>query len=177
MNDFYLDTAKTLVQAAPHIFFDDTFALKGGTAINLFFRDMPRLSVDLDLVLRDHTLPWKQARKCIDGALAESRQRLEAAGFKVAPGGKDGEDAKLQLFRDKILVKVEVNYVMRGTVNPVRVMPLSDVASDKLMGEIDVPVVSIEDVYGGKLAAALVKRRFHFVMSGSGSAMSISART
>ena len=34
MNDFYLDTAKTLVRAAPHIFFDDTFALKGGTAIN-----------------------------------------------------------------------------------------------------------------------------------------------
>jgi predicted nucleotidyltransferase component of viral defense system len=155
MNDFYLDTAKMLVQAAPHIFFDDTFALKGGTAINLFFREMPRLSVDLDLVLRDHTLPWKQARKCIDGALAQSRQRLEAAGFKVAPGGKDGEDAKLHLSRAKILVKVEVNYVMRGTVNPVLVKPLTDVASDKLMGEIDVPVVSIEDVYGGKLAAAL----------------------
>ena len=47
MNQTYLDTAKALVAAAPHVFFDDTFALKGGTAINLFFRDMPRLSVDL----------------------------------------------------------------------------------------------------------------------------------
>jgi Nucleotidyl transferase AbiEii toxin, Type IV TA system len=40
---------------------DDTFALKGGTAINLFVRDMPRLSVDLDLVFPDHMLPRKQA--------------------------------------------------------------------------------------------------------------------
>lgn len=31
----------------PQVFVDDTFALKGGTAINLFVRDMPRLSVDL----------------------------------------------------------------------------------------------------------------------------------
>lgn len=155
MNQFYLDTARTLVQAAPHIFFDDTFALKGGTAINLFFRDMPRLSVDLDLVLVDHTLPWKDARKCIDGALAESRKRLEAAGFKVAPGDKRGDDAKLQLSRDKILVKVEANYVMRGTVNPPAMRSLTDAASDKLQGEIEIPVVSLEDVYGGKLAAAL----------------------
>lgn len=43
------------------MFVDDTFALKGGTAINLFVRDMPRLSVDLDLVFPDHTLPREQA--------------------------------------------------------------------------------------------------------------------
>jgi hypothetical protein len=32
MNQTYLDTAKALVAAAPPVFFDDTFALKGGTA-------------------------------------------------------------------------------------------------------------------------------------------------
>lgn len=50
MNAVYLDTARLLTQVAPLVFVDDTFALKGGTAINLFIRDMPRLSVDLDLV-------------------------------------------------------------------------------------------------------------------------------
>ena len=40
---------------------EQRFALKGGTAINLFVRDMPRLSVDLDLVFPDHTLPREQA--------------------------------------------------------------------------------------------------------------------
>jgi hypothetical protein len=50
MNEVYLDAARLLTQVAPLVFVDDTFALKGGTAINLFIRDMPRLSVDLDLV-------------------------------------------------------------------------------------------------------------------------------
>lgn len=42
MNQTYLDTARLLTQVAPLVFVDDTFALKGGTAINLFARDMPR---------------------------------------------------------------------------------------------------------------------------------------
>jgi predicted nucleotidyltransferase component of viral defense system len=37
--------------------------VKGGTAINLFVRDMPRLSVDLDLVFPDHTLTREEALK------------------------------------------------------------------------------------------------------------------
>ncbi len=45
MNTFYLETARLMAQVAPLVFVDDTFALKGGTAINLFVRDMPRLSV------------------------------------------------------------------------------------------------------------------------------------
>jgi len=130
MNQTYLDTAKALVAAAPHVFFDDTFALKGGTAINLFFRDMPRLSVDLDLVLPDHTLPWAAARKRIDSTLAESRKRLQAAGFQVAAAaGNNGQETRLQLTRGNVLVKVEVNFVMRDcfdavTPNAAKVMHL-----------------------------------------------------
>ena len=55
MNQLYLDSARLLTRVAPLVLVDDTFALKGGTAINLFVRDMPRLSVDLDLVFRDHS--------------------------------------------------------------------------------------------------------------------------
>ena len=45
LNQIYLDTARLLTQVAPPVFADGVFALKGGTAINLFLRDMPRLSV------------------------------------------------------------------------------------------------------------------------------------
>jgi hypothetical protein len=41
MNQIYLDTARLLTHVAPLVLVDDTFALKGGTAINLFIRDMP----------------------------------------------------------------------------------------------------------------------------------------
>lgn len=69
MNPIYLDTARLLTQVAPQVSVDDTFALKGGTAINRFVRDMPRLSVDLDLVFRDHTLPRAQALARINDAV------------------------------------------------------------------------------------------------------------
>ena len=49
MHDRYIDQVRLLVQVLPHIAKEQAFALKGGTAINLFYRDMPRLSVDIDL--------------------------------------------------------------------------------------------------------------------------------
>lgn len=48
MKKEYLDVVRLLVRVAPVIFAEPGFALKGGTAINLFVRDLPRLSVDLD---------------------------------------------------------------------------------------------------------------------------------
>ena len=77
MNQVYFDTARLMTQVAPLVFADNIFALKGGTAINLFIRDMPRLSVDLDLVFRDHTLPREQALEQITAALRQSAERLK----------------------------------------------------------------------------------------------------
>jgi predicted nucleotidyltransferase component of viral defense system len=57
MNQIYIDIARMMTQVAPFVFANQTFAFKGGTAINLFLRDMPRLSVDLDLVFPDYTVP------------------------------------------------------------------------------------------------------------------------
>lgn len=78
MNQVYLDTARLLTRIAPLVLVDDTFALKGGTGINLFVRDMPRLSVDLDLVLPDHTLPREPALKRINDAIRQSVARLSS---------------------------------------------------------------------------------------------------
>jgi hypothetical protein len=47
--DRYMRQVELLVRALPYIARQDVFALKGATAINLFYRNMPRLSVDIDL--------------------------------------------------------------------------------------------------------------------------------
>jgi hypothetical protein len=155
MNQTYLDTARLLTQVAPLVFVDDTFALKGGTAINLFVRDMPRLSVDLDLVFSDHTLPRDEALARINEAARQAAERLKKQGFQThAPTAAAGE-TKLFVQRGSIQVKVEVNCVMRGSVQPVRRASFTPAARDVLMTDIDIPVVSLEDVYGGKLVAAL----------------------
>ncbi|MGH8856413.1 MAG: nucleotidyl transferase AbiEii/AbiGii toxin family protein [Polaromonas sp.] len=156
MNQTYLDTARLLTQIAPFVFADGTFALKGGTAINLFIRDMPRLSVDLDLVFPDHSLPRDAALTRINDAIRQSAERLNARGFQThALATADAGETKLLVRRGKIEVKVEVNFVMRGTVQPVRTAALTPAARDILLTELEIPVVSLEDVYGGKLVAAM----------------------
>ncbi len=155
MNPVYLDTARLLTRVAPLVFVDDTFALKGGTAINLFVRDMPRLSVDLDLVFTDHTLPREEALERINEHIRQAAERLTRRGFQAhAPVAAAGE-TKLLVRHGSIQVKIEVNFVMRGTVLPVRRASLTPAARDVLMADLEIPVVSLEDVYGGKLVAAL----------------------
>lgn len=50
MNDYYRKQVQLLVRILPLIDTEKCFALEGGTAINLFYRDLPRLSVDIDLL-------------------------------------------------------------------------------------------------------------------------------
>ena len=155
MNPVYIETARLMAQIAPLVFADDTFALKGGTAINLFVRNMPRLSVDLDLVFPDHTLPREQALAHIQQAMREAADRLIRRGFSVYIPETDAIEAKLLVRRGRIEVKVEANFVMRGTVHPVRRASFSAAARNVLLADIDIPVVALEDMYGGKLCAAL----------------------
>jgi predicted nucleotidyltransferase component of viral defense system len=158
VRDAYLATAKALVAAAPHVFWDDTFALKGGTAINLFMRDMPRLSVDLDLVFVDPALLRDAALAKVKATLQQARERLAAAGFVVQEPTSDADETRLLVRRGAVQVKIDVNHVFRGTVWPVAMRGLSPRASDELLAELEIPVASLEDVYGGKLVAALARQ-------------------
>lgn len=119
MNQVYLDSARLLTRVAPLVLVDDTFALKGGTAINLFVRDMPRLSVDLDLVFPDHRLPREQALKRINEAIRQSVARLKKQGFQTqAPVSADAGETKLLVRQGAIEVKIEVNLVQDSFAPP-----------------------------------------------------------
>ena len=156
MNQIYLDTVRLLTQVAPIVFADGVFALKGGTAINLFVRDMPRLSVNLDLVFPDYTLPREEALASINKAIKNASKRLTAREFLTHTiASADVGETKLLVRRGNVELKVEVNFVMRGTVHPVRKAPLSPRASEVLLADLELPVVSLEDMYGGKLVAAM----------------------
>ena len=140
---------------APVVFADDTFALKGGTAINLFYRNMPRLSVDLDLVFCDHACPRGVALNRISQALKDATSRLSGMGFQTRAVTTSVGETKLLVRRGLIEVKVEVNIVMRGTVYPVRVARMVEAARSALLADMEIPLLAMEDVYGGKLVAAL----------------------
>jgi len=74
----YYKQVQLLLQLLPLIAEEDCFALKGGTAINLFVRDLPRLSVDIDLVY----LPMNNRQEALDDitrALTRIAQRIKKA--------------------------------------------------------------------------------------------------
>ena len=60
MDEYYAQTVRLPLRAAPGVFENDIFAMKGGTAINLFVQNMPRLSVDIDVAY----IHWRTPRAC-----------------------------------------------------------------------------------------------------------------
>ena len=138
------------------VFADNVFPLKGGTAVNLFVRDIPRLSVDLDLVFIDYRLERDDALAKFNEAIRRAVDRLKKRGFQTyAATVADAGETKLFVRRDKLEVKVKVNFVLRGTVHPIRTASLTPKARGTLLADLELPVLSLEDLYGGKLVAAL----------------------
>lgn len=156
MNQSYIDTVRMLIDIAPAVFASPRFAMKGGTALNLFIQDMPRLSVDIDVVFTDHALSREDALKAIDADLAALAQTLAARGYAIVrPRKSNGEDVKLLVRNDTTEVKVEVNQIFRGVLMPTRQTPLCASAQDMFTSGLTVSMLDYREVYGGKLAAAM----------------------
>ena len=156
MDKTCVETVRLLIEAAPVIFKTPSFAMKGGTAINLFVQDMPRLSVDIDVVYTDYKTPRAEALTSIAKAMETARSLLTEMGLEAEVSAtKEGEDIKLFVRRDRNQVKIEVNQVFRGTVLPVERLSLGAEARRLFTTEWVAPVLAPPELYGSKLVAAL----------------------
>lgn len=155
-NNPYTRQVELLVQILPFVFQEECFALKGGTAINLFVRDMPRLSVDIDLVyLPDGNR--EQALKAVHDALDRISVTLQGAwpDATVVKSYEQKPDAlRLVISRGDATVKIELSPVLRGTVDAPLAMTVLPAVEDAF-GFAQAKVVSTADLYAGKLCAAL----------------------
>ena len=160
MQQTYIDTVRLLLDAAPEVFRGGVFAMKGGTAINLFVHGMPRLSVDIDLVYPDWSAPRADALRAIADELAAIAERLQRIGLSARTVRAEGlGESKLLVERagrgGDALVKIEANLVFRGTVLPTTRRALSPVVSDMFSAEVSVPMLAVDELYGSKLVAAM----------------------
>jgi len=156
MNREYIDTVRLLLAIAPAVFRSPRFALKGGTALNLFVQDMPRLSVDIDVVFTDYTLDREAALLAIAVDLKGIKSAVTAMGYRAAlPTTKSGDEVKLLIDGNGVRVKVEVNFIFRGTVLPVVQRSLIPTAQEVFTTDITLPVLDTAELYGGKLVAAM----------------------
>ena len=156
MDKEYADTVRLLLTVAPEVFANDIFAMKGGTAINLFVQDMPRLSVDIDVVYRNWRIPREQALAAISAELTAIERRVAPLGVQTRlVRSKDFGDTKLVIENANSQVKIEVNVVFRGTVLPVQSMPLTTKTSDLFGVAFEAPILARDELYASKLVAAL----------------------
>jgi len=160
MTQHYLNITRILIESLPFVFESTCFALKGGTAINFFIQDMPRLSVDIDATFVDRAMPRMDALQKTNDELYLVRERLiqEKIGtVKVDTSGTE-HVAKLYIERSDALVKVEVNPVFRGTMFPIEHHPLTDAALRKFKIPANIPTLAVPEIYGGKLVDAMSRQ-------------------
>jgi len=152
-NPVYKKQVALLLRVLPEAAKEECFALHGGTAINLFVRDLPRLSVDVDLTyvpIEDRETSLSSIRD----ALGQIKGRVE----EVLPGvgiEKRDDMLKLLISHDGAKIKLEVNQIGRGVLAPPQTMPLCDAAQEMFDAFCAVPMVPIGQLYGGKICAAL----------------------
>ncbi len=156
MEKFYVDTVRLMLEVAPEVFASGRVAMKGGTALNFFVQDLPRLSVDIDVVFVPHQTPRDTALAEIANELSALQTRINRRGIRAElASSKTGDETKLFVRRDRIEVKIEINHVFRGTLLPVETRSLTKTASDLFTTALAVPTLAVAELYGSKLVAAM----------------------
>lgn len=158
-NEEYKNQFSLLLKILPCLKGQGKFVVKGGTAINLFYRDFPRISVDIDL-----TYTQIESRENTIENMNRLLGELELSVIKRVPNAKVNKRlsknkdciVKLMVSDEKSIVKIEPNFVLRGTVFDANRLPISKRVTQEFGGFIDeVPVASFNDVFAGKICAAL----------------------
>lgn len=156
MKDSYKKQVALLLRIMPSVYKIKEFAVHGGTAINLFYKNMPRYSVDIDLTYipiesRDTSL------NMINKKLLEIKLNVEKSipGIKV----KHKPDVwKLLCTYGEATVKIEVNGTKRGIIGDTVDMPLCQKARSEFSMGCKARTVSFSQLYGGKITAALSRQ-------------------
>lgn len=156
MNDVYRRQVALLIRIMPLVFRIKDFAVHGGTAINLFYRNLERLSVDIDLTY----IPLKGREESlneINAHLSRLKKEIEQAvsGIKVI---HKPNVWKLECFKDSTKIKLEVNGTKRGLLEPPVAMQLCETARETFHLNCYANIVSWGQLFGGKICAALSRQ-------------------
>ncbi len=154
-DDQYRRQVTLLLRVLPLVAEEDCFALKGGTAINLFIRDMPRLSVDIDLTYLP-VQPRLASLATIDAAMKRISSRIakDIPDSRIAPANAEGAIVRLLARAGGVQVKIEVTPVLRGCVYEPKRRSVSP-SVEATFGFAEINLVSFADLYAGKIVAAL----------------------
>lgn len=156
MNDLYRRQVALLIRVMPLISRIKDFAVHGGTAINLFHRNLPRYSVDIDVTY----IPLEDRNTSLEHINAHLLA-LKSAIERSVPGIRvihKPDVWKLQCSKDGVTIKIEVNGTKRGIIGETEKKQLCDRAKTEFGMNCYANIVSWSQLYGGKIAAALSRQ-------------------
>ena len=156
MNNLYKKQVALLIRIMPSVYRIKDFAVHGGTAINLFHKNMPRYSVDIDLTY----IPIHEREESMKN-INEHLKTLKSNIEKSIPGIKvisKYDVLKLQCTLNGATVKIEVNGTKRGLIGMTEDKMLCDKAQQEFSMACKARTVSYSQLYGGKITAALSRQ-------------------
>ncbi|NQV16706.1 nucleotidyl transferase AbiEii/AbiGii toxin family protein [bacterium] len=154
----YHKQASLLLQVLPYIARESSLALKGGTAINFFIRDLPRLSVDIDLCylpIKPRVESFQNIGDSIDKVTASLALYFPQAEITPRINGREKVQYGFYFRLNDVTIKIETNYVFRGSVFPAMEMELSQSCQSLFNTTVKIQTLTKADLYGGKICAAL----------------------
>lgn len=156
MKAFFERQVELLIKVLDTVLDNPLFVLKGGTAINFFHSNLPRLSVDIDLTyikinsrsdfLNDTNNFW--------AALKTKLLRKHQLNMHLHHT-KEGHPIYMRIASARAEIKVEVNHVLRGTIYPLSQAQICEMAKIRYETKIKTKTLSFEEIYAGKFCAAL----------------------
>ena len=151
VSDRYTSQVELLLHCFPAISEAPYFALKGGTAINLFYRNMPRISVDIDLVYlpinkRETALSEIQSGITIIAETIRETNNMVQIRFSKN---------KFFVVSKKAQIKIEINSVVRGSMFAPGESKLCVAAQKKYESFAQIQRLAVAELYGSKFCAAL----------------------
>lgn len=156
MNEIYKRQVALLIRIMPLVYQIKDFAVHGGTAINLFHKNMPRYSVDIDLTYI-HIQEREESLRTIKEHLTILKKNIEKTipNIKVIP---KYDIWKLQCTLNGATVKIEVNGTKRGVIGEIEEKILCQKAQQEFSMACKARTVSYSQLYGGKITAALSRQ-------------------
>lgn len=153
----YAQKVELLLRLVPIIMDEGVFAVHGGSAINLFLKNLPRYSVDIDLTyipLADRATSIANINLHLKSICEKAKRAFK--GMHIVP---KFDTCKLLCEYQGRQVKVEVNQTKRGIVGgDVLTLPLSDKAQNEFFLYCEAKIVPLTLLYGGKITAALSRQ-------------------
>jgi len=156
MKAYFENQTKLLLEVLGTATQDSSFALKGGTAINFFHANMPRLSVDIDLAYTTITSreEFLRENERFYQKLSSELPRKHNVLVQVQRT-KDGTPKQINIVSQDTTIKIEGNLVLRGTVYPLTLKESCEEIKRKYDFQFKINTLSFEDLYAGKFCAAL----------------------